>query len=205
LGLLKFGLSDVFFAYNGRFSPIGPLWTMGLELYGSALVFASVLFVRWTRWRWMVFAIAASVGFEFSPFYVSFVIGSIFAWIYVNPPVGAERFRALAPYVLIAGLILTWFLPGQEFNWPLVISAMLTFGAVFSPRARAFLSNKCSAFLGRISFSLYLIHAPVFLCRLAEKARTPTWRLRRAFAAYPLYRACLGRRGPLHRNRSARH
>jgi len=165
--LLQFSFFDVFFRFSEESAYILPLWTMSIELYGSIGVFVLLAMCGCSQWR-VAFYVVACVALlptaTFSPtlgFFSLFIGGMILAelharWMprffYQYAILGVLLiFGALAPYLASHRPTFTYF------------AGMIAFcsAASWLPWSRAFLENRLSRRLGKISFPLYLTHGPV--------------------------------------------
>jgi peptidoglycan/LPS O-acetylase OafA/YrhL len=164
--LFRFALWDVFFAFDLKQTYIGPLWTMGPELFGSVLVLMAVLSLGRAPWRLPVLAILA-------------------LWIALDAPTYGTKVLSLFPAGAaiadcynrgwiertpsVTGLALLVLGAAQPFKSSNVEAAILlgaipfTLGCICLQPIRAWLSSPLSARLGEVSFPLYLIHGPVIV------------------------------------------
>lgn len=157
---LRFALFSVFLDnHEPARTPIPQLWTMPVELAGSALV----LFLLWItssrRSRFYAYSVALLSLPWWSPFLAAFVVGVVLAEIgngYVSAKV-----ETIAGWLLIPSLWAATLLPGQGHLAYLAVATPIAFSAIFGKRCRVFLSNALSRFLGEISFPLYLLHGLV--------------------------------------------
>lgn len=173
LDAIKDGVYGVIFNGSTRFN--GVFWTMRIEFIGSMLIFAYALLSGPTSRTWIFPLIYAACVIFFAPrewpFYLAFLIGS-----HLNAPIP----KAPA-WLTSVGIVLAMYLAGFDGS-PLyaplrvlvpddALAAALwgTLGgaiAVLAVRAGAFravLTGKTSQFLGRISYPLYLLHAPIIM------------------------------------------
>jgi peptidoglycan/LPS O-acetylase OafA/YrhL len=179
------GMFGTFFKGQAAYNFV--LWTMQIELFGSLLVFFNCVFLNGVRFRSAFYALEClalvyllgNVGL----YYVSFIVGMFFAqYRKMNIPEWA------AALFLAGALFLGSYHPASYMSFIEVLivpnytdqlcyffaGILLLLGALYSTRAQRFLSSKVSVFMGRISFSLYLIHslvlasAGVFAYRLAH-------------------------------------
>jgi peptidoglycan/LPS O-acetylase OafA/YrhL len=150
------------------------LWTMNLEFFGSFLVYAFAALFGQARQRWLAYGVG--VLLFWNGYYLAFIFGMILCDIGVAFP----KFK-LHPLVgLLAGmngLLLgarpipssthlvysDWkipFLPSADmFVLPHVIGAgLVLLAVVYSPLLRRTFATKPLRYLGKISFSMYLIH-----------------------------------------------
>lgn len=162
--LLKFATVDVYFAFDYSRAPIPPLWTMSIELFGSAIVLGLLIVAGTHRIRIAVYFLATVLSFFKYPLYSAFLAGVTMAELQTrldSESVKHQLSRAAAigipPLLVAAG-----WLPGHPDLriWALVGSA-LAFCLICNSGTRSFLASPVSRFLGEISFPLYLLHALV--------------------------------------------
>ena len=164
------------------------LWSIRLLFYGY---FVSILLAQmsWGRNRrilWVYLFLA--VGSLFCGLDLCmmgcFPLGTLLAWwsVYGKKPAPSPLRGCAAGLLILAGLILggypTFFepsnfyryltLPGVEAEdvlgvWHVIGAAMLMTGLFLSPVLQRALSCRPLQWLGKISFSLYLVHVPVLL------------------------------------------
>ena len=156
--------------------PYNPvLWTMKIEFYGSMLVFAMALLFGSQRNRW-TFYLAAAVFF-FNSYYLAFIIGMVFADTFNNKmPLFKTSNKMILSIILILGLFLGsypvstvpndslyGFLNNGLFQTPkmtyhIIGAGMIMYVLLNSRWLQNIFSSPVPAFLGKISYSLYLIH-----------------------------------------------
>jgi peptidoglycan/LPS O-acetylase OafA/YrhL len=146
------------FATVAIYNPV--LWTMPIELKGSFVVYGFLALFGRLRNRWLLYLILGGLlvsAREF--FYLDFVLGMVTCELYVHNSRTWRMSLPLAPaLVLIAvALFAVSFKPLVSF---VVVGAIAA-----SPRLQRLLGAGWLAWLGRISFGLYLIHVPI-LCSL---------------------------------------
>jgi peptidoglycan/LPS O-acetylase OafA/YrhL len=156
-------------------------WSLGVELKGSVLI---PLFVFLLRRRWLPVLFGLAVAFVVfvgtGHYYVSFIMGALLAWY--GQPLGSRL--SLAPartrfLVLILGLLfyqtfsaLSVYFNGAwtayKYGWLLSsIGCVLILLSVFASRTlQTWLNHGVFTFLGRISYSVYLLQFVVILCLL---------------------------------------
>jgi len=181
-------------SFTGLLDP--PLWTLHIEWIGSMLVLllttASAAVGRRTSLAVAIIA-GLSVG---NSLLLLFVVGHVASpWLRrpVRRPWLGAAMLAAGVLVCSAGVlkpiaITLRYLPDPPLGLPLradelqkIVGAVLLFtGVALSPSVSALLSSRVARWLGRLSFSIYLIHFPVLLtvsCAVfsAAASRMPSW------------------------------
>jgi len=173
LDALKDASYGVLLEGASRFNTV--FWTMRVELIGSFLVFGYALLSGRRRETVVValtFLLIVVVGrVPGWPHFLAFLLGAFFA---------QSGLRAVAwagwPFI-IAGLYLGGYssnslyspieklgVQGDVMKWICsTLGAALIFLAVRGDTGRSFLESRISQFLGKISYSLYLVHAPIII------------------------------------------
>lgn len=154
------------------------LWTMQLEFLGSFLIFMTLLIFGKLRRRSLVYLFLI-MGF-WKTFYLAFILGIIIC-DYLNRPIGKEIQRIIARGYWIPILLIALFMgsyplgdvDGTSFSrwagtplvqpWTRIVMHVLgAFGVIIAVMCakplQKLLTTRPSLFLGRISFSMYLIH-----------------------------------------------
>jgi peptidoglycan/LPS O-acetylase OafA/YrhL len=173
--------------FIGGAIPYNPvLWTMRVEFFGSMLVFAMALLFGSMRNRWTFYLSLAFLFINF--YYLAFVIGIVLADVFNSKtPMFKTDNRIILSIILISGLFLGSYpvspLPDDSlyrfldigfFETPMVIyhiigAGMLMYVLLNSRGLQSFFSSPVPLFLGKISYSLYLVHFMVissFTCAL---------------------------------------
>jgi peptidoglycan/LPS O-acetylase OafA/YrhL len=133
------------------------LWTMPFELVGSFLVYGSLALFGSFRNRWLLYCIGgALLALNDHLFLFDFVLGMALCDVWVQNQKRWRRTIALLPALALVGAGV-FFVPWKPLAALLVVGA-----AASSPQLQNLLEARWLAFLGRISFSLYLIHMVVF-------------------------------------------
>ena len=175
-GLFYRGFIGVFFHNESYLNPV--LWTMTYELMGSILVFFVALTFAKSKYRWALYGLLFIVFYN--SYYLAFLIGLVISDVHATvnmrkmPPVGSFVLLAFGwyfasyPYVGVKNSIyegVTIFGPHlNHFVFYHIIGAALLFLAVLNNGFLQWVfSLRFFAYLGRISFSMYLLHFPLLL------------------------------------------
>ena len=168
--LLTFSLVTVFVDGDIPLNYNAVLWIMPIELAGSMTVFA-LLLVAGRRWAMPVAGCLLLLSVWRGSHLTAFLLGMALAWLFHRPALQARRESRAA---LAAGLVLAGaagLMIGDGGTWisaPPVMSllAALILGAgLVSRRLAAPFETRLSRRLGRLSFSIYLVHLPL-LCSI---------------------------------------
>ncbi len=176
--MLRITLWDVFFGTNNVYLTV--LWTLGTEMYGSFLVFAVLALFGEMRLRWVVYGVIFTYFiFMMQGFYLAFLMGIMLSDLMVNKPqifTQLGKYFILTPMFMIGFYLASYpvsnFIKIEETMYRYATLGVFssyelyhTFGAtllIFSILCSSFLqkifTNKVSLFLGKISFSMYLLH-----------------------------------------------
>ena len=156
-GLLGTFLNGSGTAYNNV------LWTMSVELPGSLLVFATIALLAGVRNRWIAYAAAGAALAAQSSLLFDFLLGVAMCDAYLHGPRIELRWSA-APLLVIAAAVCRRGvplgddqLPGVSLG-PTVAAALVVAVPLLSPPLSRALSTRSLAWLGRVSFGLYLTH-----------------------------------------------
>ncbi|QDE38488.1 acyltransferase [Luteibacter pinisoli] len=156
------------------------LWTIQLEFYGSMLLFAFLALFGRFRYSGLAAAAAALLlwhissnpGTYFAMFIVGAYIGRLpalfrtrwFAAIAIPLGIFVASYKSNAPLYVPLVVLANWIQEhaGLSWNWPalyeLLGAWLLVAGVVASPLAHTILTARPVAWLGRVSFTVYLIH-----------------------------------------------
>ena len=152
------------------------LWTMRIELIGSFLVYGLLALFGWVRHRWVVYAVAvALLAANHYIDYAAFVVGVAMCDAYTHGDRSEADVGRAGWLVLVAGLafggyqglpvpVLHRSIPGSNYH-QVIGATMVILAPLLSANVRRPLDAWPLAFLGRISFGLYLVHVPV-ICSL---------------------------------------
>jgi peptidoglycan/LPS O-acetylase OafA/YrhL len=167
---IRQGVYDAYFTYNdGHVSTItynGVLWTMYYEFTGSILMFAFLALFGDTRYRRYIYAplLVIFMGTH----YMGFILGLMLADFYNSTDdagTSLNRKISLALFVVICLALCLYLLhydvPGISDIKLVYIYLGVSFIMALLLSSKAFqwiLSRKPMLFLGKISFSMYLLH-----------------------------------------------
>lgn len=159
-GLLSYSLFDVFFNHTKAATYNPPLWTMAYEFFGSFLVFVVLAIVQSWRRRILALSVLFAALVLFNAYFSLFVGGILLADVYRHARAWRDATRIgaalLAGGVLVSLTLDLWFGPHY-----VACATLLTAGVAFCAPVRDFFENRLAAFLGWISYPLYLVQAPV--------------------------------------------
>lgn len=170
---LRFASFDVFFRYSASSTLIPPLWTMPYELMGSFLVLGALALTPRSMARFGVYAPLSVLAYFVHPLYATFIVGAVAAEIFISGDLAKAKalLARSSAFLVLAGCAFALALPDLARGSYFAVSTCIFTGCVFSERLCAFFENAVSRFLGRISFSLYLVHAPVLWILTLNLAR----------------------------------
>jgi peptidoglycan/LPS O-acetylase OafA/YrhL len=183
------GTYRVYLTYDSSHSYNAVLWTMGVEFSGSFFVLAFLALAGGLRRRWLVYLVVAAVLHSHWPYALHFMIGVALCDVYVRAR-RAPRRRHLGGIAGTALLVLGvfvgsaapgWFgerlgvgLAARRLDCQSVGAALVVAVALFCPVWQRVLRLSWLTGLGRVSFSLYLVHQIIICsvgCRLFLLAR----------------------------------
>ncbi len=171
---LRGSLIGVFIHGQNEYNPL--LWTMKVELLGSYLVYGLLLVFGRSRWRFAGYLAATALLLE--SYYALFVVGMALSSVrpWTQSLASRPMVRRLGWALLIVGVLVgtypcyydpkgTWWwqvfgsvAPMAPKSYPRLAAPLILGALLVVPRLQSFFSSKIPRFLGRISFSLYLIH-----------------------------------------------
>lgn len=173
---------DVFFLKDNKYNPV--LWTMTYELLGSFLIFSFLLAIHPFKYKMSLYITLVVLLFiTDNNFYAAFILGVILNK-YMIQKQSASGAISLPKWALISLLtvglyfcsypicidvnktiyrfITFYFLTNYEF-YHVVGSFIIMFVIVHSERLKRLLSESIFSYIGKISFSFYLLHF-IILC-----------------------------------------
>jgi len=177
---LKTSLWNCFFNYDDTSTYNAVLWTMGKELWGSFICFALIGLFRKTSIRFVIYILLAAMSIKFDYIWpLSFILGLGLCDLHYNPASMAimnhPAIRRIEKHFkkswLIYFYLLILIVLGGQKNYYTLSNTFISFGIVFICIYHGLLiqilSSKILVYLGKISFSLYLIHLGI-ICSLTS-------------------------------------
>lgn len=176
------GLVGMFRTGGSLFNNV--LWTMRIELLGSFLLYAVYAWTQGSVRVVILIAVGIAAVAMHRFHYDGFILGALLreAWIRGQlgavAPVGAFCLGLLlGSHVTLVAMGPDWLgrvIPGEGLE-P-IGAALIVYGCLCSPRLGRAFASPAMRFLGRISFSLYLVHVPI-LCTLTAATVVALWPL----------------------------
>lgn len=147
-------------------------WMLSRLFYGSFLsVLLSTIAWKYRKRAWIFYVAAAALLFDRSELLLAFVLGTLLAWMLEN---GIRLPRFAPPLAVAAGLVLGGypsgigatnfyrFFRGLNFpDWHILGAFLMLLGILCWEGAQKFLSAGLFRWLGKISYSVFLIHIPL--------------------------------------------
>ncbi|GIO41968.1 acyltransferase family protein [Paenibacillus apis] len=170
--MLKITLFDVFVKGNNQFNNV--LWTMKWEFLGSFILFGFMAVFGSFKFRWIIYIILLVIFFN--SYYLAFIAGMMMAdYINIRKPLFLKGLR-INIFFMLSGLFLASYpthykggtkiydivnkildMDSEQIH---IIGAILFIFSVLNLSfLQRFFSNHIFVYLGRISYSIYLIHS----------------------------------------------
>jgi peptidoglycan/LPS O-acetylase OafA/YrhL len=176
-------LYNTFIEYDSKASYNPVLWTIEIEFLGSLFTFSIFGVLRHNKKRWLLYAAIFAAVYALKMYWLCcFLVGHVLCDYDCNPPMWAiaEKLRkyrlpAWLKYVPApVGILLIVFSSSifpalhipPKLHYPLQ-SCMIVFAVLRIAAFRRFFSASIPFWLGRVSFSLYLVHLPI-ICSLTS-------------------------------------
>ncbi len=183
--LENFLRQSIFVLHDNRVQLLNQDWSLGIELKGSALIPLFVLLASGWRMAGLVsLGFALLFGLPTGCFYVSFILGILLAKYHVQLLRWLQPWSAISrSLLLLTGLFFYEFhhvgmsylrLPAYEnYYWcgTSIGCVLILLGCLSSHRLQRLLNRPVPVFLGRISYSVYLLQFIVILCVLPPFVR----------------------------------
>lgn len=177
---IRLGIYDAFITGNNTMTYNNALWTMKIEFLGSFLVYAVLLVTGKLRRRWFIYILLGLLFWQ--TYYLAFILGialcdyvthqskhqrqvghPLYGWLALVGGLFLGSLPIAGPTRTLVGNITGAVLPlDQGFIFFHIIGAALVLAAVvLTPSIKQWLMLRPLQYLGRISFSLYLVHLSV--------------------------------------------
>ncbi len=165
--VLEFSLFDVFFRYDPLQAFSTALWTMPVEMYGSAMIFVFLYSFGLSRLRYCLYPVCTAVAWMNDSPFTAFAFGVMLSEAFAALGAKAISERRVVRYGSLAcgivGVMLLLF-GGRMYGHPAFLSLcalLLVASIAFNPALARLFEAKISLLLGRLSFPLYLTHIAV--------------------------------------------
>lgn len=161
----RFHFFQVLYHYDKQQSLIPPLWTMHIEFWGSIFVLCSMLLIDKFKFKPIFIFVFGLIVIQWNIFYSLFFIGVMLAWGYSKHP--SMNDTSIGYLSLLMALLSSWFFNhfNSHVSFAFIFKVFCLFNffiaAMYCKPVQNFLSSPLSVYLGKISFSLYLIHSLV--------------------------------------------
>lgn len=172
--LLRFSLFDVYFNFSDSRSFIFTLWTMQIEFFGSFLIFSLLAIFGHLRNRWIPYGLALIAVCLINRNLISFMLGLFIAELYqfeqVRAVLAGKKARiavsVMLAVVVTLPVLVFHFLPRGLFSDVSTLAAtVIVVSTIMLRPLQTGFTSRVSVFLGKISFSLYLVH-PLVICSI---------------------------------------
>ena len=187
INAIKAAVWGTFFTGDDTYNPV--LWTMTIEFYGSMLVFAMALLFGSLRNRWTLYMASALIFFN--TYYLAFIIGTALSDAFSSKSLLFSTLKTENKIILFSILILGLFLGSYPMDsiksdsiyaflnngffqnpratYHILGASMVMYALLNSQGMQKIFASPLPVFLGKISYSLYLIHFLIistFTCAL---------------------------------------
>jgi peptidoglycan/LPS O-acetylase OafA/YrhL len=143
------------------------LWTMPIEFMGSMLVFLTIFLFKCDKRRWFVYVTLALYFIYFESYMFHFILGVVAAEIYIKNMQTYDKlnnsntFNFVSLGILFCLLILCGIFPPRSILMSGLMSFLIITLCAINVRITHLLEKSIFLFLGKICFTLYLIHLPI--------------------------------------------
>jgi peptidoglycan/LPS O-acetylase OafA/YrhL len=164
--LFQGGFGTLFLKNANSYNPI--LWTMMFEWVGSFRVYFFLSLLAFSKWRWLVYPIL--IFFTWEKYFLHFILGVLLADLMAHGHLKWLANNTLSKLIMLglSLLLIGWPSP-KQYSWQCLsfLASTADYGLSvfvllaltgFSNLTVVFLTAKPVQFLGKISFSVYLMH-----------------------------------------------
>ncbi len=168
LQAVKSAAWDTFFDFNRDTTYNTVLWTMEPEFFGSIFLFGFLSLIGNKNFRWYAYPLIVVVLFFRGTHWLNaFVMGIALCDLYVNTTIFSKlgHWFGASWIQVLAGVSIMVLIGAPNYGdvFHLVVAVALVVLALSFRGFEKFFSSRVPVYLGKISFSLYLIHVPI-LC-----------------------------------------
>lgn len=147
-------------------------WMLSRLFYGSFLsILLSTVSWKYPKRAWILYIAVAGLLFDQSELLLAFALGTLLAWMLEQ---GIRLPKLIPPVAVLLGLVLGGYpsgisstnfyryFRGLDFiDWHILGAFVLVLGILSWEGAQKILSRRLFRWLGKISYSVYLIHIPL--------------------------------------------
>lgn len=148
-------------------------WMLTKLFTGTFLsVLLSVISWKYRKRAWIIYVFVCVIFFNYSDFHFAFCLGTLLAWLHLNAQRGFRLIPGIAAIVI--GLLLGSYPSGVQPNnfykaldaihyedWHALGAVFTVYGIWSCGGLRKLLSLGVFRFLGKISYSVYILHIPL--------------------------------------------
>jgi peptidoglycan/LPS O-acetylase OafA/YrhL len=162
-GLLKFSFFDVFFDYDNLRSYSPALWTMSTELLGSYILYGVVRYFRGQfRYDILIPIVIAITLLFFRPYIACFIFGYLIAELNLRYlPLNTKLISPVSLLVFTSVVVMVSIYQESDDWLKCLLASALILAISYSPTLKKVFTNSVFLFLGKISFTLYLVQFTV--------------------------------------------
>lgn len=147
-------------------------WMLSRLFYGSFLaILLSTVAWKYRKRAWIVYIAVAALLFDRSDLLLAFALGTLLAWLLHRD---LRLPKIVPPMAVLLGLLLGGYPSGFSatnlyryfrgltfVDWHILGAFVMLFGILFWKGAQKLLSWRLFTWLGKLSYSVYLIHIPL--------------------------------------------
>lgn len=164
--VFKYSLIKVFTGVKYYYALNPFLWPMRIELFGSIAVFFTLTIFKKSKNIYLIVFFFSLILMALGSKYSCFFFGISISILRNKGFFKKNFFNKISFIIIIMGVLLDTFSQSLTKHFPqltILCSFLIIFGIYNNKTALKFFSNKLSIYLGKISFSLYLIHFSIII------------------------------------------